>query len=141
MDRAAENLEQKQGPLRFLVRSGPLFLSLPGLSAAPAVVAVWEVVAPRRTLTDCKGRRWFANLSMVVIDTAAVRLLLPVLPVGMALMSQERDWGILNLVMLPARIEIVLAIVALDFVIYLQYVLFHFLPILWRRLRQSSITP
>ena len=78
---------------------------------------------------------------MVVIDTAAVRLLLPVLPVGMALMSQERDWGILNLVMLPARIEIVLAIVALDFVIYLQYVLFHFLPILWRRLRQSSITP
>ena len=96
------------------------------------VVAVWEVVAPRRTLTDCKGRRWFANLSMVVIDTAVVRLLLPVLPVGMALMSQERGWGILNIITLPALIKIVLAVLALDFVIYFQHVLFHFLPILWR---------
>jgi len=97
-----------------------------------AVVAVWEVIAPRRALTDSKVRRWFANLSMVVIDTVVVRLLLPVLPVGMALLAQERGWGMLNSIMLPAWIKIVLAVVALDFVIYLQHVLFHFLPILWR---------
>lgn len=96
-----------------------------------AVVAVWEVIAPRRTLTDSKGRRWFANLSLVVIDTAVIRFL-PVLPVGMALMAQERGWGILNIIMLPGWIKIVLAVVVLDFVIYLQHALFHFLPILWR---------
>jgi sterol desaturase/sphingolipid hydroxylase (fatty acid hydroxylase superfamily) len=97
-----------------------------------AVVAVWEVIAPRRTLTDNKGRRWFANLSMVVIDTAVVRLLLPVFPVGLALMAQERGWGILNNIILPNWIKIALAVVALDFVIYLQHVLFHFLPVFWR---------
>ena len=97
-----------------------------------AVVAVWEVIAPRRALTDSKVRRWFANLSMVVIDTVVVRLLLPVLPVGLALIARERGWGVLNIIMLPAWIEIVMAVVALDFVIYLQHVLFHFLPILWR---------
>jgi sterol desaturase/sphingolipid hydroxylase (fatty acid hydroxylase superfamily) len=97
-----------------------------------AVVAAWELIAPRRTLTDSKRRRWFANLSMVVIDTAALRFLLPVLPVGMALMAEQHGWGILNNLMLPAWIKAVLAVAALDFVIYLQHVLFHFLPILWR---------
>ncbi|MDD5169043.1 MAG: sterol desaturase family protein [Syntrophales bacterium] len=96
------------------------------------IVAVWELIAPRRTLTDNKGQRWFANLSLVVIDTTVVRFLLPVLPVSLALLSQERGWGILNIVHLPNWIKIVSAVVALDFVIYLQHVLFHFLPILWR---------
>jgi sterol desaturase/sphingolipid hydroxylase (fatty acid hydroxylase superfamily) len=96
------------------------------------VVAVWEVIAPRRELTDSKGRRWFANLSLVVIDTAVVRFLLPVLPAGLALLARERGWGVLHVVILPNWVEIALAVVALDFVIYLQHLLFHFLPILWR---------
>lgn len=96
------------------------------------VVAVWEVIAPRRTLTDSKGRRWLVNLSLVVIDTAVVRFILPVLPVGLALIAQERGWGILNNVILPSWSKIALAVVALDLIIYLQHVLFHFLPILWR---------
>jgi len=73
-----------------------------------------------------------ANLSMVVIDTAVVRFLLPVLPVGTALMAEARGWGIQNIIMLPTWIKIVVAVVALDHVIYLQHVLFHLLPILWR---------
>ena len=96
------------------------------------VVAVWEAITPRRMLTDSKGRRWLANLSLVVIDTAVVRFLLPVLSVGLALIAQEHGWGVLNNIMLPIWIKIVLAVAALDFVIYLQHVLFHFLPILWR---------
>ena len=49
-----------------------------------AVVGVWEIMAPRRALTDRKGRRWFANLSLVLIDVAVVRFLRPVLPVGLS---------------------------------------------------------
>jgi len=96
------------------------------------VIAIWEVVAPRRALTDSKRRRWVTNLSLVVIDTAVVRFFLPILPVGMSIMARERGWGILNIIILPSWIEIILTLVVLDFVIYLQHVLFHFLPILWR---------
>ena len=96
------------------------------------VIAIWEVVAPRRALTDSKRRRWVTNLSLVVIDTAVVRFFLPILPVGMSIMARERGWGILNIIILPSWIKIILALVALDFVIYLQHLLFHFLPILWR---------
>jgi sterol desaturase/sphingolipid hydroxylase (fatty acid hydroxylase superfamily) len=97
-----------------------------------AVVAVWEIIAPRRSLTDSKGRRWFTNLCLVGIDTATMRFILPILPVGMAIVAQEKDWGVLNTPQLPLWGKVVLAAIALDFIIYLQHVLFHFLPILWR---------
>ena len=97
-----------------------------------ACVGVWEVIAPRRALTDRKARRWFANLFLVVIDTAVVRFALPVVPVGMAYMARERGWGVLNIIVMPDWITIVLAVVALDFVIYLQHLLFHYLPVFWR---------
>jgi sterol desaturase/sphingolipid hydroxylase (fatty acid hydroxylase superfamily) len=95
------------------------------------IVAIGELISPRRPLIDSKRRRWFSNLSIVAIDTAAVRYLVPVLPVGMAVRAHENGWGILNLIVLPLWLKIVLAIVALDFVIYLQHMLFHSLPPLW----------
>lgn len=97
-----------------------------------AVVAVCELIAPRRALTGSKRQRWIANLSLVGINTAVVRFFQPLLPVGMALMAQKYGWGILNIIILSSWIKIVLAVVALDFFIYLQHVLFHFLPTLWR---------
>lgn len=96
-----------------------------------AIVAVWEIIAPRRQLSDSKKRRWFTNLSLVVLNTVVVRLTVPILPVGMALLLQTRGWGILNAVDLPVWSEIILSILFLDLVIYLQHVLFHFLPALW----------
>lgn len=33
--------------------------------SALAAVAIWEVIAPRRALTDNKRRRWATNLSLV----------------------------------------------------------------------------
>lgn len=95
-------------------------------------VAVWEVIAPRRMLNDSKARRWFTNLSLVALNSVIVRLAMPVLPAGLALTLQQRGWGILNSVTLPDWLKIVLALLFLDCVIYLQHVLFHFLPTLWR---------
>jgi len=69
---------------------------------------------------------------MVVIDAATIRLLLPLLPVGMAVATGDRGWGLLNILQLPFWSEVILAVIALDFVIYLQHVLFHQVPILWR---------
>ena len=105
------------------------------------LVGAWEVIAPRRVLTDNKGRRWFTNLTLVVIDTAVVRFFLPILPGGLAYLAQQRGWGVLNMIGLPDWFKIILTIGALDFIIYLQHVLFHFLPILWRfhRMHHSDL--
>jgi len=95
-------------------------------------VGLWEFIAPRRVLNESKTRRWSTNLSLVLVNTLVVRFTLPILPVGLALILQERGWGILNIITLPHWIKVVLTVLILDGVVYLQHVLFHFLPTLWR---------
>jgi sterol desaturase/sphingolipid hydroxylase (fatty acid hydroxylase superfamily) len=95
-------------------------------------VGLWEAAAPRRRLLTSRRQRWPANLSLVAINTVAVRLLLPALPVGMAIMTGERGTGLLQSVTLPFWLKVTLALILLDLIIYLQHLLFHYLPLLWR---------
>ncbi len=96
------------------------------------LMAIWEVLAPRRQLTVSKTSRWSSNLGLVLVNTLALRALLPVAAVGMAILAEERSWGLLNNVVLPHWVSVVLAVLILDLAIYLQHVMFHAVPILWR---------
>jgi sterol desaturase/sphingolipid hydroxylase (fatty acid hydroxylase superfamily) len=96
------------------------------------LMAIWELLAPRRSLTTSKTSRWFNNLSIVLIDSLAVRLLIPLQAVGIALFVAKHGWGILNNVTLPNWAGIVLGILGLDLVIYLQHAMFHAIPAFWR---------
>lgn len=96
------------------------------------VVAVWEAMAPRRKRQLPRRARWPANLGIVALNTALVRLLLPTTAVAFALLGEQRGWGLLNNIDLPRWAAVVLAVVALDLAIYLQHVLFHAVPALWR---------
>jgi len=91
-----------------------------------------ERLAPRRVPRTGRLRRWINNLGIVVLDSLLVRALLPVLPVAMAVAAQERGVGLLNHGDLPYWLSVVVAVVVLDGVIYLQHVVFHSMPTLWR---------
>jgi sterol desaturase/sphingolipid hydroxylase (fatty acid hydroxylase superfamily) len=97
-----------------------------------AIVVLWELLAPRRKLTTSKKMRWISNLGITFLNPLLVRLLLPVLAVSMAAKAQERGWGLLNNFDLPYWLDIVVSIIVLDLFIYLQHVMFHAVPILWR---------
>lgn len=109
-----------------------LIIRLGVFATAFAAFATWERKAPRRTRTRPIAERWIANLGIVAIDTVVLRLLFPLAAVGLALVAEERQWGLLNNIDLPVWLAVVLGVVALDFVIYLQHVLFHAVPTLWR---------
>jgi sterol desaturase/sphingolipid hydroxylase (fatty acid hydroxylase superfamily) len=96
------------------------------------MMALWERRAPRRPLTTAKIRRWVANLSIVVLDSIIVRLLFAAGAVGAAMLGAERNWGVLNHLDWPIWLEIGLAVVLLDFALYLQHVMFHAVPLFWR---------
>jgi len=96
------------------------------------VMAVWELITPRRELRAAKGRRWFANLGIMVLSTLVVRVIFPTAAVGMALVAAERGWGLLNNFDLNPVVSIVASVLILDFFIYLQHVMFHAVPALWR---------
>src|SRR2546427_11914449 len=97
-----------------------------------ALMAVWEVLSPRRHLTAGKPLRWLSNLALVGLNTLVVRVALPLGAVGVAMMAEARGWGVLANLDLPPWLVCALAVVALDFAIYLQHVLFHAVPLLWR---------
>ncbi|MBC8231605.1 sterol desaturase family protein [bacterium] len=96
------------------------------------LIALWELLAPRRALTTSKTVRWFSNLGIVFIDTAVVRLVFPIMAVGMANLGQQHGWGLLNNFDVPYWLAVVVGVVVLDLAIYLQHLMFHAVPVLWR---------
>jgi sterol desaturase/sphingolipid hydroxylase (fatty acid hydroxylase superfamily) len=96
------------------------------------LMAIWEHLAPRRRPTVARSVRWFGNLSLVAINTIVLRAVFPIVAVGLALLAEERSWGLLNNVMLPHWFAILLAVLVLDMAIYLQHVMFHAIPMFWR---------
>jgi sterol desaturase/sphingolipid hydroxylase (fatty acid hydroxylase superfamily) len=96
------------------------------------VMAILELVVPRRQLRAAKGARWFTNLGIMVLGTFVVRVIFPTAAVGMALVAGERGWGLMNNLDLKPVVAIVLSVLILDLFIYLQHVMFHAVPALWR---------
>ena len=66
-----------------------------------AIMAAWEVAAPRRRQEIPRLLRWSNNFGVVVVDTILVRLTFPIVAVGMALLADERGWGLLNIFAVP----------------------------------------
>ena len=97
-----------------------------------AAMAAGELAAPRRPQAVGRLRRWPGNIGIVVLDTLLVRLVLPSAAVGVAALAQGRGWGVLPAAGMPAWLAVVAAVVLLDLAIYLQHVLFHAVPLLWR---------
>jgi sterol desaturase/sphingolipid hydroxylase (fatty acid hydroxylase superfamily) len=97
-----------------------------------AAMALWEVLAPRRALSVSKALRWVNNLALVAFNTLLLRLLFPAAAVGMAVFAADQGWGLLNYYGIPAWLAIPIAVSAMDFVIWLQHVMVHAVPALWR---------
>ena len=97
-----------------------------------ALMAIWEILAPKRALTVSKAVRWANNLGLVFFNSFILRLVFPAAAVGVAAFAAENGWGLLNYYSLPAMVAVVVSIIAMDFVIYLQHVMVHAVPALWR---------
>ena len=97
-----------------------------------AAMALWEMLAPRRLQTIGRLRRWPGNLGIAALNTLLVRLVFPAAAVGMALIAEAHGWGVFHAFNAPAWLAIIASVIFLDLVIYLQHVLVHAVPALWR---------
>lgn len=96
------------------------------------LMATWEQITPCRILTIPQKLRWTSNLGLVVINSVVLRLIFPAGAVGVAVFVQHQGWGLLNYYPMPLPAAIAISVVAMDFIIYLQHVMMHAVPILWR---------
>jgi sterol desaturase/sphingolipid hydroxylase (fatty acid hydroxylase superfamily) len=97
-----------------------------------AIIGLWELIAPRRALTVSKGIRWANNLGLVFFNSFITRLIFPAAAIGVASFAAENGWGLLNYYDVPFAVSVVISVIAMDFIIYLQHVMVHAVPVLWR---------
>lgn len=96
-----------------------------------AVLGVAERARP------CRGDarpawRQVVNLALVVLDTLVLRVVFPVIGIGLAARLRADGVGFFANVAWPEPIEIALATLLLDLVIYGQHRVLHRVPLLWR---------
>lgn len=115
----------------FLLKNEPV-IRLLCFGGVFILLALGEIVAPRRRLTVLKATRWSNNISLVLINNLLLRLLFPAAAIGVAAFALQQQWGLFYYFTLPSLFIIVGSIIILDLAIYLQHIMFHAIPILWR---------
>ncbi len=91
-----------------------------------------ERLVPRTKIIGQGRSRWLANVSISVINTIFIRLLLPFSAVELARLGEQSSWGLFAWFAAPFWLKVLASLIVLDLVIYLQHVLFHYQPLLWR---------
>jgi sterol desaturase/sphingolipid hydroxylase (fatty acid hydroxylase superfamily) len=97
-----------------------------------ASLAALEALFPKRKRAVSRRVRWSNNLAVTVLDAVIVRILFPTAAVGVAMLGEARGWGLLPWLEMPSWAAVVATVLVLDLAIYLQHVLFHAVPVLWR---------
>lgn len=97
-----------------------------------ALMAIWELLAPRRVLTQPKSTRWLNNIGLVALNTLVLRVVFPTAAVGIAAHAAQQHWGLFNQLQVADTLAVFLSVIILDGVIYLQHVMFHAVPVFWR---------
>jgi len=105
------------------------------------LMALWEIVAPRRALTVSKTVRWVNNLGLVFLNSFIVRIIFPTAAVGVASFVNSSGWGMLNYYDVPFLLAVIASVIAMDFVVYVQHVMVHAIPALWRLHRVHHADP
>jgi sterol desaturase/sphingolipid hydroxylase (fatty acid hydroxylase superfamily) len=121
--------------------SNELFVRLTAFTAVLVGMTIWELCAARREQSLARRVRWPSNIGVVALDTLLVRLLFPMTAVALALLGESRAWGLFNSYPVSSWMAIVLGVILLDLALYLQHVLFHAVPALWRlhRMHHSDL--
>ncbi|MDA0996606.1 MAG: sterol desaturase family protein [Proteobacteria bacterium] len=114
------------------VLSDEVLIRLAVFAGILAAMMLLEWLWPKRPRTLSRGSRWPGNLGVVVVDTIAVRLLVPLPPAAAALWASEHGIGLFNMLAVPPLPALVASVLLLDLAIYAQHVMFHKLPMLWR---------
>jgi sterol desaturase/sphingolipid hydroxylase (fatty acid hydroxylase superfamily) len=101
------------------------------LLVAMGVLSVVEAVIPLRRRGAWNAKHLVPNLALTLVTVVLSAALNVGILLGLAWV-QSGGWGLLNLIALPAALEILLGVVVLDLAWYATHVSMHKSPLLWR---------
>lgn len=94
--------------------------------------ALIEFLAPLAKRQEKRTTQWFTNITITIIDTVTMRLVLPVIAVGIAKQAADNGIGLFNVIDIGYWPSFILSLLLLDVLIYGQHVMMHKVPLLWR---------
>lgn len=99
-------------------------------------MSLFELLAPRLERDEMRGamksKRWFTNLSMVILSSVALRVVFPAAAVGTAMWAEANNYGLFRQMAFDPVIAGILSFAILDFAVWFEHVVSHKIPILWR---------
>ncbi len=120
------------------IRTESLARELPPWITAPLLIAVggallWlEIRRPLRDRCEAKLPHDSRNLVLAAMSAAAIALTERPLTTPLTPFVQRRNVGLVKRWRVPPALEVVLAVVLLDYTLYLWHVMTHRIPFLWR---------
>ncbi len=111
------------------------FLRLGAFSCIFLGLALWETVAPARARLFTRRRRWLANWSLSALNAGVTALMAFALGLAAVLAAADasaRGIGLFNHLAWPAWVEGAIVFLVLDLAIWLQHLVSHRWPPLWR---------
>lgn len=96
------------------------------------LMLIWEWLSPFRSFPDAKPRRIARHVGLMALNTVVARLMSGGGAYLAAQYAEAQGWGLFHRLELTAGWSLGLGLVLMDFAIYLQHVVFHRVPLLWR---------
>ncbi|MDF2152224.1 sterol desaturase family protein [Vibrio sp. CAU 1672] len=110
----------------------PSWLRLTCFITVLLLCTVWENKLPRRKLTVSRRFRWVNNLTLVALNSVVIAIMMPIAAFQAAIIAEENQWGLFNLIPVPVWLNVLIAVVLLDLIIYAQHWGFHRVKPLWK---------
>ena len=110
----------------------PAWLSASLVLGAAGLLVWLERRRPLRREVEPKPLREARNLAVAAVGAVALSMTEKPLAGALTSLVERRRWGLLKVLRLPAWVEVALAVVLLDYTLYLWHVLTHRAPFLWR---------
>jgi sterol desaturase/sphingolipid hydroxylase (fatty acid hydroxylase superfamily) len=102
------------------------------IGGALGALAWLEARRPLRRSVESKRRRQGRNFAVAALSLATAQLVEKPVTTPLTQLVERRRWGLLKQLPLPRSVETTLAVVLLDYTLYLWHILVHRLPFLWR---------
>jgi sterol desaturase/sphingolipid hydroxylase (fatty acid hydroxylase superfamily) len=96
-----------------------------------AGLGTMEALAPRRAGSAERTRRWPSSFGLTALNVVVLGAL-PVSGLAVAVIAQQRGWGLLHRYTLPFAATLAVGLLARSFTSYVVHVAMHKVPALWR---------
>ncbi len=108
------------------------YISVPIALGTFGVLVWFENRRPLRDSVESKTKRNGRNLAVAGIAAVVLQLAEQPVVAPLTKLVERKRWGLLKILKLPKFLETILAVVLMDYTLYLWHVLTHKVPFLWR---------